>query len=52
VVESPERDRQESLRRERLSQLRGLLWLGLAVLIFVLRRAKPLHLFHPSWWRL
>jgi hypothetical protein len=51
-VATPERDHRESLQRERLSQLRGLLWLGLAVLIFVLWRAKPLHLFHPYWWHL
>jgi hypothetical protein len=37
---------------ERRSQLRGLLLIAAAVLIFLLIRARPLHLFHPSWWRL
>ena len=48
--------RQEELRqalgRERRSQLRGLLWIAVAVLVFLLLRARPLQLFHPGWWRL
>ena len=44
--------RTAALLRERGSQLRGLLWLALAVLVFILLRARPLHLFHPAWWRL
>ena len=44
-------ERKAALLRERQSQLRGLLWLALVVLIFVLFRARPLHLFHPNWWR-
>jgi hypothetical protein len=40
------------LQRERRSQLRGLLLIAAAVLIFLLIRARPLHLFHPNWWRL
>ncbi len=48
----PAADRQAALARERRSQLRGLLLLALAVLIFILLRARPLHLFHPGWWRL
>jgi hypothetical protein len=44
-------DHTEALRRERRSQLRGLLLLAGAVLTFLLIRARPLHLFHPNWWR-
>jgi hypothetical protein len=41
----------ESIRRERRSQLRGLLLLALIIFLFVLYRARPLHLFHAGWWR-
>ncbi len=41
----------EAYRRERRSQLRGLLLLAAAVLLFLLYRARPLLLFHPGWWR-
>ncbi len=43
---------QQALGRERRSQLRGLLWIAAAVLVFLLLRARPLQLFHPGWWRL
>jgi hypothetical protein len=46
-----ERERQEAFRREHRSQLRGLLWLALAALLFLLYRARPLLLFQPNWWR-
>ena len=42
---------QQAYRRERRSQLRGLLLIAGAVLAFILYRARPLHLFHPGWWR-
>lgn len=42
----------QALGRERRSQLRGLLWITAAVLVFLLLRARPLQLFHPGWWRL
>ena len=45
-------DRRQALGRERRSQLRGLLWIAAAVLVFLLLRARPLQLFHPGWWRL
>ena len=45
-------ERMVALGRERRSQLRGLLWLALAALIFLLWRSGPLHLFHRGWWRL
>ncbi len=45
-------ERRQALGRERRSQLRGLLWIALAVLVFLLLRARPLLLFHPGWWRL
>ncbi len=41
----------EALRRERRSQLRSLLLLAGAVLLFLLLRARPLLLFHRGWWR-
>ncbi len=41
-----------TLARERRSQLRGLLLLAAAVLLTLLFRARPLHVFHPNWWRL
>lgn len=37
--------------RERRSQLRGLLLLGGAVLVWVLLRADRQAIFHPGWWR-
>jgi hypothetical protein len=48
---SAQPDHTEALRRERRSQLRGLLLLAGAVLSFILIRARPLHLFHAGWWR-
>ena len=45
-------ERRQALGRERRSQLRGLLWAALAILVFLLLRARPLQLFHPGWWRL
>jgi hypothetical protein len=50
-VETSPEERRAELLRERRSQLRGLLWLALVVLIFLLVRARPLMLFHPGWWR-
>ena len=44
-------DHAEALRRERRSQLRGLLLLAVAVFVFLVLRARPLLLFHPNWWR-
>ena len=44
-------DQVEALRRERRAQLRGLLLLAGVVLLFVLWRARSLHLFHVDWWR-
>jgi hypothetical protein len=49
-VESNE-ERKAALARERRSQLRGLLLLAALVVIFLLVRARPLHLFHAGWWR-
>jgi len=48
----PSDHRPEALARERRSQLRGLLFLAALVLLFILFRARPLHLFHPGWWHL
>jgi hypothetical protein len=45
-------ERIAALARERRSQLRGLLLLAAAALAVILLRARPLHLFHPGWWRL
>lgn len=51
-TQQQELERKRSFARERRSQLRGLLLLALAVLIFILFRARPLQLFHSGWWRL
>lgn len=49
---SDEAEHAAALIRERRSQLRGLLFLAAVVLLFLLVRARPLHLFHTDWWRL
>ncbi len=49
------RDPEEhSLREsaERRQQLRGLLYLALAAILFVLLRFGPARVFTPGWWRL
>ena len=45
-------DHTHAHRRERLSQLRGLLILAGLVLLWVLYRADRHAIFHPGWWRL
>ncbi|HEX2918979.1 MAG TPA: hypothetical protein VHN81_10680 [Edaphobacter sp.] len=42
----------ERLRRERRQQLRGLMLLVLAVLLFSILRAGVGWVFPPGWWRL
>jgi hypothetical protein len=37
---------------ERRRQVRGLLWLALAVLIFAILRAGAHNVFTRGWWRL
>lgn len=49
---TPPRDQRPGLLAERRSQLRALLLLALGLLVFLLLRAGPLHLFGPGWWRL
>jgi hypothetical protein len=44
-------DRDVAHARERRSQLRGLLWLALAVLLWILYRVDRQNLFHAGWWR-
>jgi hypothetical protein len=41
----------EARRRERRSQLRGLLVLAALVLLWILYRADRHALFHAGWWR-
>ncbi|WP_213804501.1 hypothetical protein [Granulicella sp. dw_53] len=41
-----------SLRHERRRQVRGLLFLAAAVLLFALLRAGLPSVFTPGWWRL
>jgi hypothetical protein len=41
----------ESYRRERRSQLRGLLILAAITLILILLRADRQAIFHAGWWR-
>jgi hypothetical protein len=38
--------------RERRSQVRGLVWLALAVIVFAILRAGMHRVFAPGWWRL
>lgn len=38
-------------KRERRSQLRGLLVLAAAALLWILYRADRHAIFHPGWWR-
>ena len=47
----PLEERKAALARERRSQLRGLLLLAAVVVIFIILKARPLHLFHTFWWR-
>ena len=39
-------------RMERESQVRGLLLLALAAILFAILRAGPHHVFPAGWWRL
>ena len=41
----------EPFRRERRSQLRGLLLLAAITLAIILLRANRQAIFHPGWWR-
>lgn len=47
-----QQEQRQALKRERRSQLRGLLWIAAVALAFLLLRSRPLQLFHPGWWRL
>ncbi|WP_263367509.1 hypothetical protein [Edaphobacter bradus] len=38
-------------QQERRRQLRGLIFLAMAVLVFSLLRAGIHHVFTPGWWR-
>jgi hypothetical protein len=38
--------------RERRRQIRGLLLLALAAILFAILRAGPHRVFTPGWWRL
>ena len=42
----------EGLRQERKRQIRGLMLLAFAVLLFGILRAGVSHVFTPGWWRL
>ena len=48
----PATDHKRALQAERRSQVRALLLLSVTLLLFLLLRARALHLFHPGWWRL
>ena len=45
-------DHAAAYRRERRSQLRGLLVIAALVLTWVLFRADRHAIFHPGWWRI
>jgi ferric-dicitrate binding protein FerR (iron transport regulator) len=47
---NPEQKPEQPRQRERRRQLRGLLLLAAAVLLFSILRAH--HVFNPGWWRL
>ena len=47
----PPKPHTEPYRRERLSQLRGLLILAAITLTIILVRANRQAIFHPGWWR-
>jgi hypothetical protein len=38
--------------RERRAQVRGLVWLALAAIVFAILRAGVHRVFTPGWWRL
>jgi len=42
----------EALRQERRRQIRGLMLLAFAVLVFSILRAGVSNVFTPGWWRL
>ncbi len=50
-MQTSERIRTQALKRERRSQLRALLLLGVAMLAFTILRAHPARIFNPGWWR-
>ncbi len=45
------RDHRETEQQERRSQLRGLIYLAVAVLLFSLLRAGVHRVFTTGWWR-
>lgn len=49
---SQKKDHSERLRQERRRQIRGLLLLAFAVLLFSILRAGVGHVFPAGWWRL
>jgi hypothetical protein len=38
--------------RERRRQVRGLMWLALAAIVFAILRAGVHRVFTPGWWRI
>lgn len=46
------RDHTKALEQERRRQLRGLMLLAFAVLVFSILRAGLNHVFPAGWWRL
>jgi hypothetical protein len=45
-------ERPDLLRKERARQIRGLVLLAVAVLVFAVLRAGVHRVFGPGWWRL
>jgi len=52
LLDQPEGKRTESLKQERVRQVRGLILLAVAVLVFGVLRAGVHRVFGPGWWRL
>ena len=46
-----ESERREQEGRERVRQIRGLVWLAAAAVVFAVARAGVHRVFTPGWWR-
>ncbi|WP_263373059.1 hypothetical protein [Granulicella aggregans] len=44
-------ERREQEGRERVRQIRGLVWLAVAAVVFAVARAGGHRVFTPGWWR-
>ena len=49
---TPSQPEKDLLAKQRRSQVRGLLFLAVAALLFAVLRAGITRAFNPGWWRL